>query len=72
MRTYIKGSPKNLTKMHHSSCVIFLATNVPEGWDIIHLKGEVHSSVWSTKTFDMISGSRDIRKSKWGIRLQRY
>ena len=38
----IKGWPKkNLTKM---------ATNVPEGWDIIHLKGEVHSSVWSTKT----------------------
>ena len=22
-----------------------------EGWDIIHLKGEIHSSVWSTKTF---------------------
>ena len=32
-------------------CVIFLATNVPEGWEIIHLKGEVHCSVWSTKTF---------------------
>ena len=22
-----------------------------EGWDISHLKGEIHSSVWSTKTF---------------------
>ena len=37
--------------MHRSFCVIFLATNVPEGWDIINLKGEVHSSVWSTQTF---------------------
>ena len=45
-----KGWPKrNLTKMHRSFCVIFLDTNMPEGWDIIHLKGD--SSVWSTKTF---------------------
>ena len=38
------GQKKNLT-------TIFLAANVPEGWDIIHLKVEIHSSVWSTKTF---------------------
>ena len=44
----IKGGP---TKMYCTFCVIFLATNVPEGWDMIHLKGDVHSSVWSTKTF---------------------
>ena len=37
--------------MHNSFCVIFLATNIPEGWDIMHSKGEVHSSVWSSKTF---------------------
>ena len=24
---------------------------MPEGRDMIHLKGEIHSSVWSTKTF---------------------
>ena len=24
---------------------------MPEGWDILHLKSEIHSSVWSTKTF---------------------
>ena len=37
--------------MHRSFCVIYLATNVPEGSDIIHLKGEIHSSIWSPKTF---------------------
>ena len=28
-----------------------LATNMLEGWDIIHWKGGIHSFVWSTKTF---------------------
>ena len=46
--------------MHRSFCVTFLATNMQEGWDIIHLKGEVHSSVWSTKTF-----LYDIRKLRY-------
>ena len=37
--------------MHRSFCVIFLATNMPEGWDIIHLIGEIHSSICRAKTF---------------------
>ena len=31
--------------MSHFACLISLATNMLEGWDIIHLKGEIHSSV---------------------------
>ena len=38
-------------KMPHSFCVISMARNMPEGRDVIHSKGEIHSSVWSTKTF---------------------
>ena len=37
--------------MCRSFCLISLATNMLEGWDIIHLKGEIHSSVWSAKIF---------------------
>ena len=57
----IKGWPKkNLTKMHRSFCLISLATNMLEGWDIIHWKGVIHSFVWSTKTFLF-----DIRKPRY-------
>ena len=35
------------TKMSRSFC-LFLQL---QGWDIFHLKGGIHSSVWSTKTF---------------------
>ena len=38
-------------KMRRSFCLISLATNMLEGWDIIHWKGGIHSFVWSTKTF---------------------
>ena len=38
-------------KMHHSFCLISLATNMLEAWDIIHWKGGIPSFVWSTKTF---------------------
>ena len=56
-------------KMRQSVCIISLATNMLEGWDIIHLKSDIHSSVWSTTPFCTISGSRDMSKSKWGIRF---
>ena len=32
-------------------CLISLVTNMLEGWYIFHLKGWIHRSVWSTKTF---------------------
>ena len=31
--------------------IISPAINMLEGLDILHLKGEIHSSVWSTKIF---------------------
>ena len=38
-------------KMRRSFCLISLATNMLESWDIIHWKGGIHSFLWSTKTF---------------------
>ena len=35
----------------HMVCFISLAINMLVGWDICHLKGGIHSSVLSTKTF---------------------
>ena len=37
--------------MRHSYCLIALATNMLEGWDIIYWKGGIHSFILSTKTF---------------------
>ena len=56
----LKGGPKNLTKM---------ATNVLEGCDMIHLKGEVHSSVWSTKTFLYDIREKRFKEIKMGYRI---
>ena len=53
----LKGGQKNLTKIRTSHS---LATNMLEGWDIIHWKGVIHSFVWSTKTFLF-----DIRKPRY-------
>ena len=32
-------------------CLFSMATNMLEGYDIFHLKGGIHSSVWSAKPF---------------------
>ena len=37
--------------MCHLFCLISTATNMPEGWDIFHVKGGIRSSIWSAKTF---------------------
>ena len=58
-------------KMSRSFCLISLATNMLEGWDIFHLKSGIHSSLWSTKKICTISGSWDISKSKWDIRFRK-
>ena len=49
---------------HNTGCIkknftLSLAINMLEGWDISHLKGEIHSSVWSTKTF--LNDIRELR-----------
>ena len=49
-----------------------MATNNLEGLVIFRLKGEIHSSVWSTKTFLTKLGNQDISKSKWGIIFQKF
>ena len=49
---YLKGeSKKTLPNLRNSVCLISLATNMIDSWDIIHMKNEIHSSVRSTKTF---------------------
>ena len=53
--------------MRRSLGLISLATNMLEGWDIIHLKGEIHSSIWSTKTF-----LYDIRELRYKLNNMRY
>ena len=57
-------------KMRRSFCLISPIIYILESWDIIHLKGGIHSFVWSTKTF-----LYDIREPRWkqiklGIRFQ--
>ena len=48
----LKGVPKKTSlNVCHSFCLIAPSKNMLEGWDIIHLKGDTHSSVWSTETF---------------------
>ena len=42
----VKGVPKKTSlNFRRSFCLIFLATNMLEGWDIIPLKSEIRSSV---------------------------
>ena len=38
-------------KMSRSFCLTSPVIYILESWDIIHLKGGIHSFVWSTKTF---------------------
>ena len=38
-------------KMRRSFCLISLAKNMLEGWDIIQWKGGIHSFDWSIKTY---------------------
>ena len=52
--------------------IISPATNMLDAWDMSHLKGRICSSVWSTKKFSAISGSRDIRKSKLYIIIRHF
>ena len=47
-RVYIQGVSKT---MRRSFCLISLATNMLEGWDIFNLNGGIHRSVLSTKSF---------------------
>ena len=62
MMAPLKGeSKKTSLNLHRSFCLISLVTNILEDWDIIHLKGEIHISVWSTKTF-----LYDIRELRYG------
>ena len=37
--------------MRRSFCLISLATNMLEGWEIFHLKGGIHRSFWIVRLF---------------------
>ena len=48
----LKGETKETSlNLRRSFGLTSLATNMLDGWDIILSKGEIHSSVGSTKTF---------------------
>ena len=67
----IKGDAKrkkNSLNLCHSFCSPSLARNMLEDWKIIHLKGEIHSSVWSTKTF--LYDIRELRYKQNNMRYQ--
>ena len=67
-RTRLKGVPKKTSlKLRRSFCLISLATNMLEGWDIIYLKGEIHSFVSSTKSF-----LYDIRELRYKLNSIRF
>ena len=62
---------KNLTKLAPQICLISLTKNILEGWDIIHLKGEIHSFVWSTKTFLYDIREPRYKQIKMGYRISK-
>ena len=65
---YTTGCPKrNALTIVWTICPV---TSMLDGWNIIHLWGEIHSSFWSTKCLCTISGCRDIKNSKWDIRIK--
>ena len=45
----VKGVEKPRTFENHSYETVSLAINMLENWYIFHLKGGIHSSIWSTK-----------------------
>ena len=47
-KLFVQGVQK---KMRRRFCLISLAANMLEGWEIIHWKGGIDSFVWSTNTF---------------------
>ena len=55
----------------HGFCLISLATNMLESWDIIHWKGGIHSFVWSTKTFLYDIREPRYKQIKMGYRISK-
>ena len=50
----------------------FLLANMLKSWYIFHLKAGFIALSGVQKLFCTISGSRDIRKTIWGIRFQEF
>ena len=57
---------------HHRFCLISLATNMLQGWDIIHWKGGIHSFVWRTKTFLYDNREPRYKQIKMGYQISKY
>ena len=58
-------------KMSRSFCLISLATNMLESWDIIHWKGGIHSFVWSTKAFLYDIREPSYKQIKMGYQIKK-
>ena len=48
-----------------------LATNMLESWDLYHSKGEIHSSVWRTKTFLYNISKPRVKQNCMGYQISR-
>ena len=68
---FSKGSTGCLKKMHRSFCLISPATSILEGWDIFHLKGDIHSFVSSTSSFLCDIGEPRYEQNKMGYQISR-
>ena len=77
----IKSKKNNISKrvkqktslnLRNSFCSISPVTNMIESWDIIHLKSEILSSVWSTKLFCTIAESWVVCKIILSVRFKAF
>ena len=57
--------------MRRSFGLISPATNILEGWDIFHLKGDIHSFVLSTSSFLYDIGELRYKQNKIGYQIRR-
>ena len=68
----IKGCTKKKSlNLRRSFRLISLAAYMLEGWNITHLTSEIHTSVWSTKTFLYDIREPRYSNSKWGTRFEK-
>ena len=57
--------------MHRSFCLISPAINILEGYDIIHLNGDIHRYVLSTSSFLCDIGEPRYKQNKMGYQISR-
>ena len=63
------GRPKK--NYYFTFCLISTATSILEGWDIFHLKGDIHSFVSSISSFLWDNGEPRYEQNKIGYQISR-